>query len=203
MQNILIENSELITLFFTIVVGLSTFVYAILTAKLVKETKLLRKAQTDPEIFISLVHNDVTISFIDLKVENIGFGPAYELDFEVVNDMDLIKRELSNVGFIKNGIKYFSPHQKIQLFVASFIEDPKGLAEKEIELKVNYRNAVGLKFEREFILKFVEYSKFTQVGKPPLYKLSDEVEKMRKSFESVITGFKKLQVDINHQNDGN
>lgn len=193
--------SDIITLLFTVIVGLSTLVYAILTAKLVKETKLLRKAQTDPEIFISLIHNENSISFIDLKVENIGLGPAYEIEFNVIKDFKLLKRNLSEVGFIKNGIRYFSPKQKLQLFVASFIDDPEGLSNKEIELEVKYKNSIGQFMVRRFLLSFGEYSSFTQVGSPPLHKIANNLEKIKTSFDSVISGFKKLQVDTYNNSD--
>jgi hypothetical protein len=89
MIDLLKEYQAIITLLFTIAVGVSTIVYAYLTAKLVNETKRMRKSQTDPEISVSLVQNDISISLIDLIVENIGLGPAYEIKFEILKDRNL------------------------------------------------------------------------------------------------------------------
>ncbi|MDP3148062.1 MAG: hypothetical protein Q8N83_02925 [Ignavibacteria bacterium] len=189
------EYQELITLLFTIAVGISTIVYAYLTAKLVSETKLMRKSQTDPEISLSLVQNDHSISFIDLVIENIGLGPAYNINIEVVKDFKLSNRMLSEVGFIKNGIKYFSPRQSLKLWVASFIED-KELAEKSIELKITYTNSLNEQFTRQFILNFSQFSYFTQLGTPPLIKIAEHLETIDKTLNNITSGFKKLKVDI-------
>lgn len=195
MVEILREYSDLIILIFTIAVGISTIVYAFLTAKLVNETRRMRRAQTDPEISISLIHHDNSIIFIDLLVENIGLGPAYNLEFKVIEDFQLPKRKLSEVGFIKNGINYFSPKQRMRLWIASFKED-KNLGEKSIKLEVTYVNSLSEKFIRTFILNFSQFSSFIQLGTPPLQKIANKLEKIERYFHNFVTGFSKLQVDI-------
>jgi len=194
------EYQELITLLFTITVGISTIVYAYLTAKLVGETKRMRKSQTDPEISVSLVQNENSIIFIDLVIENIGLGPAYNIKFEVIKDFKLSNRMLSEVGFIKNGISYFSPKQSMKLWVASFKED-KELAEKYIEIKVTYSNTLTEKFTKIFILNFSQFSFFTQLGTPPLIKIADSIELIEKKLENLTTGFKKIKVDTYNSDD--
>lgn len=193
MIEILREYNDLIILFFTIAVGISTIVYAILTAKLVVETKKMRKAQTDPEISISLVQSEFSIVFIDLMVENIGLGPALNIKFSLINDFKLSKRNLSEVGFIKNGINYFSPKQCMRLWVASFREDEE-LENKNIEINVNYENSISEKFERKFILSFSQFSDFTQLGTPPLHKIAQKIESIERDFHNLTTGFNKLKV---------
>jgi len=195
MIEILREYSDLILLVFTIAVGISTIVYAFLTAKLVNETRRMRKSQTDPEISISLVQNDNSIIFIDLLVENIGLGPAYNLEFKVIKDFQLPKRKLSEVGFIKNGINYFSPKQRMRLWIASFKED-KNLADKSIELEVTFTNSISEKFFRTFILNFSQFSSFTQLGTPPLQKIANKLEKIERDFHNISTGFSKLKINI-------
>lgn len=191
------QYQELITLLFTIAVGISTIVYACLTAKLVSETKRMRKAQTDPEVSITLIHNDISISFIDLLVKNIGMGPAYDIKFKVLKDFELLKgRMLSEVGFIKYGIKYFSPNQSMRLYLASFIDNPKELEKKEIEISVSYKNSIGELFNRPFVLSFSQFSALLNIGSPPLHKIAENMEKIQRSLDQVIDGFKTINVNI-------
>jgi hypothetical protein len=190
------ENQWLITLSFAFAVMISTAVYAFLTWKLVNETRRMRKAQTDPEISVSLVQNDkATIEFIELVIENIGLGPAYGIKFEVIKDFTLSNRMLSEVGFIKNGISYFSPKQPMKLSVASFIHD-KELADKSIELKVIYSNSIAEQFTRKFILNFSQFSFFTQVGFPPLIKIAEHLKSIASNLSDITSGFRKLKIDI-------
>lgn len=195
------EYSDLIILFFTIVVGISTVVYAILTKKLVDETRRMRKSQIDPEVSVSLVHNEISISFIDFKVENIGMGPAYDVTFKIIEDFQMERRNLSDVGFIKHGIKYLSPKQVMSFFIASFIDNPEELAKKEIKLSVSYKNAIDELFDRTYILSFAQYSSFTKLGTPPLHKIANNIEKMREDLHSIIDGFKRINVNIYNRKD--
>jgi len=188
---------EIITLIFAGVVALSTVVYAILTQRLVNETRIMRRSQTNPEVSVSLSHNEISISFIDLLVENIGMGPAYDIKFKVIKDFELLKgRKLTEVGFVKNGIRYMAPRQNLRLYLASFIENPKELEEKEIELIVSYKNGLEENFERKFVLSFSQYASFFQLGSPPLHKIANNLEKIRNDFHSIIDGFKRIKVNI-------
>jgi cell division protein FtsL len=190
------ENQEIMTLLFACVVAISTVFYVILTRQLVSERKKMRKAQTQPEISASLVQNDKTsIEFIDLVIENIGLGPAYNIKFEVLNDFKLSKIMLSEVGFIKNGISYFSPKQPMKLWVDSFLHD-KELADKSIELKITYSNSLSDQFNQKFILNFSQFASFTQLGTPPLIKIAEHLNSIEKNIESIASGFKKLKIDI-------
>jgi len=192
--------SNIITLFFTGVVGISTLVYAILTAKLVKETMLLRKAQTNPGISVSLVQNKSSILFIDLLVENIGMGPAYDVKFDIIRDFELNKRLLSEVGFMKNGINYFAPNQAMQLWVATFVGN-KELENKSIDIKVTFKNYSKDTFARTFNLSFSQFANFIQLGTPPLIKIADNIEKIERYVDNIVSGFKKIKVDIYDTND--
>ncbi len=74
MLEFLNKNAGALTVIFTAVVTLSTVVYAILTAALVKETRRMRQAQTEPKIEITLRPSDEWINLIRLHLKNIGLG---------------------------------------------------------------------------------------------------------------------------------
>jgi hypothetical protein len=192
MLQLLKENQGVITLVFAFAVTVSTIVYAYLTWKLVNETKRMRKAQTDPEISISLIQNDKTsIDFIDLVIENIGLGPAYNIKFTVLSEFKLKNLLLSEVGFIKSGIAYFAPKRPMNLWVGSFIHDEK-LENKSIELNVTYSNSRGEQFNDKFTLNFSQFSFFTQLGTPPLIKISEHLKSIESNMKDIAIGFKNL-----------
>ena len=198
MMEFLTKYSDLITLFFTIAVGVSTIVYAFLTIILVRETRKMRKAQTDPHIFVNLEHSEFSISFIDLVVKNIGYGPAYNVTFNVTKDFEMQRKgNISEIGFIKNGLKYFAPNQSTHQFIASFINDKSNLADREIEIQVKYKNSTGNQFDEIFLLSFTQFKHTTQLGSgPPIYKISKEFEKLNTYLGHIVSDFKRLNINV-------
>lgn len=75
------ENSGALTVIFTAVVTVATAVYALLTWKLVAETRLMREVQTEPKIEISVGSFDTALHLLRLHVRNIGLGPAFAVRF--------------------------------------------------------------------------------------------------------------------------
>jgi len=57
-------------------------VYAILTWRLVSETRKMRETQTEPKIFITIQPREEWFNFIDVIIQNIGLSPAYGIQFQ-------------------------------------------------------------------------------------------------------------------------
>ena len=79
--NLLNNNSGALQALFAGIVMLATVVYAYLTAQLVAETKRMREVQTEPNIEITASPREEFVNIITLRIENIGLGPAYNIDF--------------------------------------------------------------------------------------------------------------------------
>jgi hypothetical protein len=109
---------------------------------------------------------------------------------------------LSEVGFIKNGIPYFSPKQSMKLWAASFIED-KELADKSFELNVTYSNSLLERFTRKFILNFSQFADLTRLGAPPLFDIAEHLKSIDKNIDNITSGFKKLKIETYDLNDRN
>lgn len=75
---------------FTGIVAKSTFVYAVLTWRLVSETKRLRVAQTEPMVSVTYHPREEWINFSDFRIKNVGAGPALEIKFEVEPDFEYV-----------------------------------------------------------------------------------------------------------------
>ena len=103
------ENSNAILAFFSFVVCITTVVYAWITGRMFYETKKMREAQTEPNISLSIMSKEEHAHLKDLEIQNIGFGPAYNIKFEVIPDFQYTKRKMlselnimKNVLFVKN-----------------------------------------------------------------------------------------------------
>ena len=59
------QNNGAITVIFTAVVAIATVVYAILTWKLVSETRMMREVQTEPKISAIIQPKDYWLNFIE------------------------------------------------------------------------------------------------------------------------------------------
>jgi hypothetical protein len=53
--------------------------------------------------------------------------------------------KLSEIGFIKIGLKYLAPNQKIQFFLTSLTENYEEKLKKPIEIKITYENCCNKK----------------------------------------------------------
>ena len=101
------QNSGAITVIFTAVVAIATGVYAILTWRLVSETRKMREAQTEPKVSAIIQPKEEWLNFIDLVVQNVGLGPAYNINFQVNPDFEDIARrfKVSEIGFMRHRLR--------------------------------------------------------------------------------------------------
>jgi len=195
------QNSASFLVVFSLVVAVSTMFYAILTGKLVSETRKMREVQTEPNIFVSLQSKEHWIGLIDLMIQNIGLGAAYNLKFELEPDFEYSKgRFLSELNFIKNGVNYLAPNQQIKHFLTSLIG--RGELEKtKIKFRVKYENYLGKEYQKSYILDFSEFWGRRSAGEPPLKEIVKNLEKIEGYIRQISSGIRKLNVVIFTEND--
>ena len=193
--NFLNQNSGAFAVIFAAIVSIATVVYAILTWKLVAETRKMRKAQTDPKISVTIQSREEWLSLITMMVKNIGLGPAYNIKFGITPDFEYKKGEkLSELGFMKNGLKYFAPNQSLPFFLTNMAENYEEKIGKTFEIKVTYENSIGNSFVDTYLIDFSYLEGLTQLGEPHLYKIANNIEALKKHFDHFATGFNKLNV---------
>jgi len=81
-------NSGAVTAISTVVLTIVTFVYVLLTRSISKETEIMRKTQTEPNISAIIQADERYINWINLIIQNIGLGPAYNIKFELNPDFE-------------------------------------------------------------------------------------------------------------------
>jgi len=191
------QNVGAFTVIFSAVVAIATMVYAILTWKLVSETRKMREAQTEPKISVTAQPREEWINFVDMIIQNIGLGPAYNIKFRVNPDFEYEKGSfLSELGFMKNGLRYLAPNQKIQFFLTSLVEDFEAKVKVRSEVKVAYQNSVGKTYEDLYLIDFSQFLGLSQLGEPPLYKMAKNIEDIRKDIHHLSTGFHRMRVTM-------
>ena len=187
------QNSGAFAVVFSAVVAFATVVYAILTWRLVSETRKMREAQTEPKISATIQPREEWINFIDMVIQNIGLGPAYNIKFDVKPDFEYVKGSfLSELGFMKNGLRYLAPNQKLQFFLTSMTENFEEKTKKPFEIKVTYRNSMGKKYEDVYVIDFSQLIGLRQLGEPSLYKIAKNIEKIQRDLHDLSTHIMKV-----------
>jgi hypothetical protein len=188
------QNSGSFLVLFSFIVAIATATYARLTWKLVSETRKMREVQTEPNIFVSIQSKEDWIGFIDLVIENIGLGAAYNLKFEIEPDFEYSKGHfLSTLNFMKNGVNRLAPNRKITHFLASLIGNQE-LGKAKFEFTVKYENCVGKSYQKSYILDFSEFWGIRRVGEPALRNIAKNLEKIKEDIHRVSSGMDKVKV---------
>jgi hypothetical protein len=187
MLNFLNQNSSAFLVVFSLIVALSTVFYAILTGRLVSETRKVREAQTEPNVSVTISSKEEMTYLKDILIQNIGLGTAYNIKFEVEPDFEYSKgRMLSEVNLIKNGLHYLAPNQKITFFIASIPEIFMKKEKSFFQIKVNYENKFGKTYKDTYPLDFSEFFDLRHAGEPPLQTIAKNLEKVQEDIHSIM-----------------
>lgn len=184
------QNSGAFDVIFSAIVAIATVVYAVLTWRLTSETRKMREAQTEPKLSVTIQPREEGINFIDMIIQNVGLGPAYNIKFEVNPDFEYAKGKfLSELGFMKIGLRYLAPNQKLQFFLTNMNENFEEKTKKPFEIKLTYQNSIGKTYEDVYLIDFSQLIGLCQLGEPPLYNMAKNIEKIQKDIHNLYTRF--------------
>jgi hypothetical protein len=149
-------------LFFSGVVAISTVVYAILTWQLVSETRIMRKVQTEPNLYMFIESRDEHAEITDMFMQNIGMGVARNIKFNVLSDFmyyrdNSSKKDywLKDIHLLENGFEALAPNQKIRVFSTSY-RDVRDLNSKTyFEICIKYTNFKDDKYDSVYLFDFL------------------------------------------------
>lgn len=194
-------NSGALNVIFSGVVTIATAVYAVLTWKLVSETRQMRKVQTEPKIEITLRSADEAIHIQRLHVRNIGLGPALQLTFrpKVLTGEDGARSlidELTQTNFFKSGISYLGPGEQRYSHYTQMTENFDAKIASVIAFDLEYKSASGLDYKETLVIDMSEHKGSYQLGKPHLYSIALSLEKIHKDLDRIVSGFKRVRTDV-------
>jgi len=165
-----------------------TVVALISTWKQVSETTKMRKAQTEPEISITIQPSEWWINLIDMVIENIGLGSARNIRFEVISDFECEKGKfVSNIGYIKNGLDYFAPKQKLTFFLTSLLEnfEEKKLSLLKLRCSIKTRQT---RLTTILLNYFAQFEGLIHTEKPPLYIIAENIKEIKEDIHLLSNG---------------
>jgi hypothetical protein len=202
----LTENSGALSILFSAAVTVATVVYAILTWKLVTETRLLREAQTEPRIEITAQPFETAFHLLRLQVRNTGLGPAQRLRFriKVIEGGEPAQRmlsELTKPNFFAKGLEYFGPGQERFSAFTNMTVDHNAKVAAVFEVMMRYEGATGKRYEASTFIDMAEWKGAQKLGTPSLHKIANSIDKLQRDIGHLASGFRRLEVDAYTQDD--
>lgn len=200
------KNSGALNVVFTGVVTFATVVYAVLTWKLVSETRLMREVQTEPKLAVTMNSIDEAIHIVRLHFRNIGQGPAFGVKFKprVESGREIsaaLLAEFTEPNYFRTGLSYLGSGQER---VSMYTELTKNHEEKlstVLAFDVEYKSVTGKSYRDTLIVDMSEYKGTDRLGKPHLYAIAQSLEKLQKDFDRLVGGSKRLKTDVYSEED--
>lgn len=180
-------NAGFLNLLFSFAVAAATVAYVIFTVKLANETRKLRKAQTEPLLSVTIEPMELHINFMELRVQNIGLGPAYNLDFKITPDVAISNEVLAKRTPL-NGFNYMRPGQVVSSFLCRWDE----INPKEFTIRAAYKNSDDNLLENVFTINLNQYDSLHRLGKPPLVEIGDNVSKINETLQELTQAIAKI-----------
>lgn len=165
----------------------------VLTFLMIRESKLMRKFYTTPDIDIYLEFAEASPSLLFIIIENSGAGKAIDVKFDLVKDYsyynDFDVRKLATKGIIKNGIRNFYPKQKFKYFVSSLEGNYELKSTDSIQLNVSYKLDNGKKIKKFYELFIEEYmgGGMHTPGDTHIRQISYRLEQIQKDFAKITS----------------
>lgn len=161
------EGASLTTALSTVVLTVTTMVYAWLTAILARENKLLRKAGTEPQVVAYLSPHPRIIGPLQFTLANVGQGPAFNVRFRVVSGGDDFERHHVLFPKPKVPLTIIPQGDRYETFVGMGAEM---LAEPRLEpftIEVSYRDLKKREHVQKYLIDVGQFEGFGRVGGDP------------------------------------
>ena len=187
---------------FTGVVALSALVYAILTWRLVSETRRMREAQTEPRVSVRVeLHHSGAYGY-ELIICNEGQGVANNVRFEFEGDPSYFRNSfvlgvwptVDQLPVIKKGLDFLEPGQIFRFPIGTVSEEEFDRATgAPWTFQVQYENLYGKRKKAAYI---VDFSQFRGMVFEPnaLKEIEKHLDSIREDLNRLTKGNAKVQV---------
>lgn len=192
------------------ILACATVAISILTIILAVETSNLRKAQTAqinelkrenirPNVNIKLENYEFDMNFVSLIISNHGKGVAKKVNFQLLDKKDNIIEDDNNnsiiinkflkIGVFKVGMQTLGINQELKSYIFSFLDlaknnPDKNIFEEYINININFEDIEGTKYTNNFSIEFAQYEGMGNLGKPPLYEISNTLKNINLKLNS-------------------
>jgi hypothetical protein len=149
------KNYNFVYLGFTAILILITYKNTQSSVEMVSETSKMRKAQTQPNVYVAIQPVDELNEIMEFFIQNIGLGPAYHIKVVDPPVFQYAKEKLlSEVHLIKNEIEFLAPNQKMQVFMMQSFEVFELNPKDPINIRIKYVDSEDKEFERDYKIDF-------------------------------------------------
>ena len=195
------ELGEILIVVFTGVVAGATAAYAVLTRRLVSETRRLRMVQTEPKVSVRLeLAESVGHGGMELVIRNEGQGPAQNIRFNFQGDPTYFighgqQQPIDQIPVIQNGLPYLGPGQSFRFLLGWLFGDDFDRANREPWiLQVDYENLASKSKKDTYLLDFSQFAGLIVGSGAPLVRIEKHLESIQKDLHQFATGFNNLHV---------
>ena len=151
------QNSSSVQAITTLVLILVTALYSIYTRKMLSIMMFEQESKFVPDIAIRFVKNNA--SHYQIEIENISNVEIFNLKFIKYPDLPLAdNRKTSDIGFIKNGVKYLGRGQKYDTLFLNLVwlhEDKK--MNEILQFEIEFTSNKNQKYIKNFDLNLNLY----------------------------------------------
>lgn len=191
------QNSGAINAILSALLTIATAVYVYLTRHLLLESIAVRKAASQPAIAITPKLHPLHMAILNLEIQNVGGGAAYDVAFKVHQSVKGNGiTDLSTLGFVRNGMKYFAAGERIELFLASSVGNLARLKETPLTIAVTYRGSVHAPVTEAFEIDFGLFENVPKVSDVPEQAIAESLAKLEASVSAFSRGAEKLAVRV-------
>lgn len=152
-----------------------------------KETKRIRKAQTEAKILVTLRSSELSSTFIMLRIENIGNSTATDVRLTVNKDINITKdRKLSDLGIFN--IPFSLAPNQYYSFLAIHTIDYDDLFDTKFSITASYLDASDpiKKETKSFGFNIKIFEKMMPFTPDGVHHVSKHLEKISKSTERLV-----------------
>jgi hypothetical protein len=150
---------DLANLTLTLVLTVATVYLAVYTYRLVKEARVARKASLQPSISIHLEPAETDPTLLFIVVRNIGPGIAYNLTFNItqdIGDYEIGAIKIGLRGLFKEGMKFCPPGYSKKYFLMETTQKHENKFSEELVISANYSSIFKDQIEETFHISLKE-----------------------------------------------
>lgn len=188
------ENDGLLIAAATAVIAFFAVCTYFLTRALVRENRLLRKAETEPEVIAYLAVHPLHTEFLNFVLANVGRGPARNVRFELdISDEDIENRKIHLKNSVDRQPISFLPQGEV--FTAYFVNGELAFGEERLppfSVNIEYENLKGGKQRRTCLLDVAQFDGIWHLGSPP----EKDIARSLKKIEEHLTALKRPIEDL-------
>ena len=187
---------------FTGVVAFSTVVYAVLTWRLVTETRRMREFQTEPRVCIRVEADRTGRLGYELVIQNEGQGVAKNVRFRFEGDSSYFRNSWVNrnppaideLPIIKNGLDYLEPNQSYRFLLGTVSNEE---FERSIEapwtFHTQYESLYGKNKSDTYVVDFSLFSGMFFESNH-LKEISGHMKSLREDLHRLTEGHVRVQI---------